>query len=283
MNMLEAMAARVSTRSFDAVKFTGEETRRLEAKLSAAQSEETPFGNRVRLALYEGGEGNKPVKLGTYGLISGASAFIVPAVSAGSGAMEDAGYILEKAVLEATALGFSSCWIGGVFNRGKAAEAVAAVAGELVPGVVALGKPAARRSLADKIVTGTAKSRLRKPLELIAFAQDGMPLGEPWLSVVSAARGAPSASNKQPWRFLRLSGGGEWVLFMEEDWVYNNSLGDVHLQNLDMGIAMRHFFEAAKAAGLPGRWSPLPVGQNAPESALLYGKARSWKPIAVWS
>ena len=282
MNMLEAMSARVSTRSFGAENFSREEMRELAARLSAAQGETAPFGSKVRLALYESGDGGKPVKLGTYGLISGASAFIVPAVPAGPGALEDTGYILEKAVLEATALGFSSCWIGGVFSRGKAAEVVGATRGELVPSVIALGKPAARRSLADRIVTGAAKSRSRKPMELIAFTLGEASLQEPWLSVVSAVRGAPSASNKQPWRLLRLAGGGEWLLFLDEDKVYNNSLGEVHIQNLDMGIAMRHFFEAAKAASLQGGWSPVSTGQDRLKSALLFGEARGWKPISLW-
>lgn len=282
MNMLEAMDARVSTRSFGGGSLAREEAAALSGMLTSVQKETGPFGHKVRLALYENSDDGKPAKLGTYGLISGASAFIVPAVAAGKGSMEDAGFILEKTVLEATAMGWASCWIGGVFSRGKAAGAVGATKGELVPAVIALGKPAARRSLADRIVTGTAKSRSRKPLELIVFALDGIALEEPWLGVASAARGAPSASNKQPWRLLRLPGGAEWVFFLEEDKVYNNSLGDVHLQNLDMGIAMRHFFEAAMAAGIRGGWSPLPSGRGRLEPALRFGEERNWKPIALW-
>jgi len=281
MNMIEAMAARVSTRSFGGGSFARGEADALSAMLDSVQKEKTPFGNKVRLAFYENADDGKPAKLGTYGLISGASAFIVPAVSAGSGAMEDAGFILEKAVLEATALGYASCWIGGVFSRGKAAEAVVAAEGELVPAVIALGKPAARTSLADRIVTGAAKSRSRKALELIVFALDGASLEEPWLGVVSAMQGAPSASNKQPWRLLRVTG-EEWLLFLAEDRVYNNSLGEVHIQNLDMGIAMRHFFEAAKSAGLPGAWGSITAGRDSLKTALRFGEERNWTPIALW-
>jgi nitroreductase len=281
MNMIEAMAARVSTRSFGGGSFTRGEADTLSAMLDSVQKEKTPFGNKVRLALYENADDGKPAKLGTYGLISGASAFIVPAVSKGRGAMEDTGFILEKAVLEATALGFGSCWIGGVFSRGKAAEAVGASEGELVPAVIALGKPAIRRSLADRIVTGAAKSRSRKSLELIVFTLDGASLKEPWLGVAAATQGAPSASNKQPWRLLRVTD-TEWVLFLAEDKIYNNSLGEAHIQNLDMGIAMRHFFEAAKAADLPGGWAPVTENRDSLKTALRFGEERKWTPIALW-
>lgn len=308
MTMIEAMEARVSTRSFDGKGLDALEAAQLAAMLESVATLTAPFGNRVRLVLAGGavaagaagtgsaamgGAASKPAKLGTYGLIAGASAFIVPAVLPGVGAMEDAGFILEKAVLEATVLGWSSCWIGGVFSRSKAAEIVAAADGELVPAVIALGRPAGKRSLADRIVTGTAKSRSRKPLENLVFSHDGSglkegSLSEPWLTVVQALRGAPSASNKQPWRLARLPEGGGWLIFLDEDRMYNNSLGEVHIQNIDIGIGMLHFQEAAAVLGMAGKWEPLPgVGDGLAEEkgvaqALGMGEGRGWKPIALW-
>ncbi len=293
MKMMEAMEARVSTRSFDGASLTAPEAAELSAMLEAVAGEKAPFGNKVRLALGAGDGEGRPLKLGTYGLISGSSAFIVPAVLPAPGALEDAGFIIEKALLEATVLGWGSCWIGGVFSRSKAAAAVKLREGELVPSVIALGRPATRRSLADKIVTGAAKARSRKPLESIVFSSDGSGLdekapvqewlGQPWLAIAEALRGAPSASNKQPWRLVRLPGDEGWLIFLEEDKIYNNSLGEVHIQNIDIGIAMRHFQEAAAELGTKGLWMPLPGSRDGGlAQALRTGEARGWKPIALW-
>ncbi len=285
MNIMEAMETRRSTRSFSGEAMTAAEAGELSGMLAATEGETAPFGHKVRLALAGGGMGGdaaRPVKLGTYGLVSGASAFIVPAVVPGAGAMEDSGYMVEKAVLEATAMGWDSCWIGGIFDRGKAAGIVGLAEGELVPAVIALGKASARRSIADRIVTGAAKSRSRKPMESLVFAVDGRPLADPWTGPASAMRGAPSASNKQPWRLVRLPGGDEWLMFLDEDRIYNNSLGEAHLQNLDTGIGMRHFREAARSAGLEGRWSPLPEPDDRLGRALRFGREKGWIPIALW-
>jgi len=293
MTMMEAMEARVSTRSFDGASLTVPEIGVLTAILAGAAREATPFGNKVRLALGAGEGEGKPLRLGTYGLISGISAFIVPALLPAPGALEDAGFIIEKAVLEATATGWASCWIGGVFSRSKAAAAAKLGEGEIVPSVIALGRPAGRRSLADRIVAGAAKARSRKPLASLFFSADGIGLdesglGEPWLAVAEALRGAPSASNKQPWRLVRLPGGEGWLIFLKEDRVYNNSLGEVHIQNIDIGIGMRHFQEAAAELGMEGRWMPSPgsgpglAEEKGVAQVLRLGEGRGWKPIALW-
>jgi len=288
MNMLSAMEARRSTRSFDGARLTGAEAAAIESALREAAAEPSPFGCPVRLALYASEPDAKPARLGTYGLVAGASAYVVAAVFPGSGSMEDTGYILEKAVLDLTALGWATCWIGGVFSRGKAAEIVAAAPGELVPAVIAVGKPAERRSLADRIVTGSARSRTRKPLEQVVFSADGaLQLGGDrpggaWAEALHALRGAPSASNKQPWRLVGFGSGPSWLAFLDEDRVYNHSLGAVRIQNVDIGIGMRHFAEAARYRGLPGRWEPLPGRRGEFASALSFGEARGWIPIALW-
>ncbi len=288
MNMLAAMEARRSTRSFDGCRLSGAEAGAIESVLRDAAAEPAPFGCSVRLAFYAGEPDAKPVRLGTYGLISGASAYVVSAAAPGSGTMEDTGYILEKAVLELTALGWATCWIGGVFSRGKAAQIVAAAPGELVPAVIAVGKPANKRSVADRIVAGTARSRTRKSLDQLVFSADGTPRidagtpGGPWAEALRALQNAPSASNKQPWRLVGFGSGPSWLIFMDEDRVYNHSLGEVHLQNLDIGIGMRHFAEAARCLGLPGRWEPLPGRRGEFASALDFGQSRGWTPIALW-
>ncbi|MCE5256385.1 MAG: hypothetical protein LLF89_06000, partial [Spirochaetaceae bacterium] len=198
------------------------------------------------------------------------------------------GWIVEKLVLELTALGYASSWIGGVFSRAKAEEAVNAGGEEIVPAVIAFGWPAGRRKVADKVVAASARARSRKPLDDIVFLLSGDGLDDVWLAVAEAVREAPSASNKQPWRLVRLSDESRWLLFLDEDKIYNNGRKDVHLQNLDLGIAMRHFQVAAEASDLAGAWTPVtrlqPDARDAAlDEALAFGCGKGWSPCALWS
>lgn len=284
MTIFEAIEKRVSTRSFDGKPFDPASSAALELAMKEAAVISAPFGHRVRLALYAGESDSSPVRLGMYGLISGVSAFLVAAVARGPGGMEDLGYVVEKFVLEATRLDVSSCWIGGVFDRSKSGAILGVSGQEIVPAVIALGKPAARRSLPDRIVTGSARSRNRRPLESIAFLDAGSltSLEPSILKVLEAARWAPSASNKQPWRFIGSRSGRSWLLCLEEDKLYNNSLGDAHIQNIDMGIAMRHFEEAAKALSLNGSWLPAAAKSAGAEGGIAEARAKGWIPVALW-
>ncbi|HNX73650.1 MAG TPA: nitroreductase family protein [Spirochaetales bacterium] len=323
MTLYEAISVRVSTRSFDGAQLTPEQLvdlRDLCRQLEEESTQDSPFGNKVRLAVAGAEIGSAPVRMGTYGLIANASGFVVPAVArAGklAGNMEDVGWTVEKLVLELTARGYATCWIGGVFSRSRAAEVVQAKEDELVPAIIAFGWPADRRKLADRVVTASARARSRKPIEEIAFdlAADhsydassgllrGVPGGrfdEPWLAVLRAVQEAPSASNKQPWRLVRIPSGkalgiepfaAEWMLFLDEDKIYNNGTREVHLQNLDLGIAMRHFQIAAEEKGLAGRWIPINrLSSGSKDSkdraglkaALDFGQARGWTACALWS
>lgn len=379
MTLYEAISVRVSTRSFDGAELSPEQIRELQDLCREVEIEsagDSPFGNKVRLALAGKQGGDKSVRMGTYGLIANASGFVVPAVARGgksSGTMEDVGWAVEKVVLELTARGYATCWIGGVFSRSRAAEAVQATADELVPAIIAFGWPSDRRKLADRVVTASARARVRKPLEAIVFdpsdPSDGLPGGvsngsvsygsfdEPWLDVVRAVQAGPSASNKQPWRFVRVKSGGQeaikapesstasesivapesitapeagqsspprplfarplsahtpstrWLLFLDEDKIYNNGTGEVHLQNLDLGIAMRHFQVAAEEKGLAGKWCPInrlvPANRLVKKAgiirntsggaardatidagiqeALEFGRKKGWTACALWS
>lgn len=300
MTRLEAMAARVSTRSFDGRPLEEKQVEALKASLALRQSEPSLSGRRVRLTLACPNLGSAPLKMGTYGLVSGVSAFIVPAVECGEMAMVDLGWAVEAAILDATALGISSCWIGGLFNRSAAAEFVRAYDNEIVPALIALGHPAARRSLQDRIVTGMAKSRSRRSLgELVRVMDEwaGGPTaargghqpgaantefyGEPLRRCLEAVRIAPSASNKQPWRFVLSHKGKSEVLtiglYLDEDRLYNNALGEAKMQHIDMGIAMRHFADAARETGLPGSWV---LTQDLPLNVKV--SSARWIPIAMW-
>ena len=273
----EIISRRVSTRSFDGKVLATETYKIIEAILAREVAQPRPFGTALRLSLI-GPQTGKPVKLGTYGLISGAAGFVAGAVEPGPGAMEDMGYVLEGAVLALTRRGLESCWIGGVFDRRKTLLALDARKGEIVPAVIALGRAAGVRSLADRIVTGAARSRSRKALEEILIGGALGPASESMRACLEAVRLAPSASNKQPWRIWVEPGDARVVEFyLDEDKLYNNSLGSVHIQNIDLGIAMRHFEETVRELGFSGAWSRL--GDGASNGA---SRGNGYVPIARW-
>ncbi|HUX43004.1 MAG TPA: nitroreductase family protein [Rectinemataceae bacterium] len=282
---LEVMAARGSVRSFDGRPIVREKTRALIDAMEACAS--GPFGGTARFALVsaeaersdgEGGDGvlAKNGKIGTYGLISKVPAFIVGAISRGPKALEDFGYSMEGLVLKATELGLGSCWIGGLFDRGAAAKALGRREDELLPAVVAIGMPAERRSLAESLTRRLARADSRKAPSVLFFDEvAGRPLSladSPWLGVFEALRMGPSASNKQPWRIVARGTESKprFDLYLDEDRAYNSALGEIHIQNIDMGIAMRHFESAARSLGLPGGWSRTEKANEGMAAHLIY-------------
>jgi len=275
---LDTIRSRSSVRSYDGSPLKAADEAAIRAAFAEAQG--APFGHRSRMALIGPGlAGGR--KVGTYGVVTGAPAFIAGVVERGSLACADFGYVLEGVVLRATELGLGTCWLGGIFDRGAIARALGAERGEFVPACSPVGAPAEKMSLQDRIIRGSARSTSRLEARELFFAAEpaagpgsgrGLaaapawaPLGEagPWAEVLEAVRRAPSASNKQPWRILAEREGPRDIralhLFMQEDRVFNNALGEVKLQELDMGIAMRHVEAVASSLGLPGSWRVLPA------------------------
>jgi hypothetical protein len=186
--------------------------------------------------------------LGSYGVIrnpTAALAFIgdmrQPHVQ------ETVGYTGEAVVLEATALGLGTCWVAGFFSPAAVTHRVKLAPYERVLAVSPLGYPLAEKTLAEKALMGFAHSRKRKPInELISgLSEEHWPI---WLkSALEAARIAPSATNRQPWRF-----------YIEKKSVtISIDLGKLDFKvskRLDCGIAMLHLEVAALNSGIHGHW-----------------------------
>ncbi|MDW7711670.1 MAG: nitroreductase family protein [Deferrisomatales bacterium] len=198
--------------------------------------------------------------LGAYGSVKGAPCCLVVA---GSGARAaEAGYVGEGAVLEATALWLGTCWVAGLFRPeslgGWGAGPEGLGEGERVWAVSPVGTPAPRKTVEERLMGAVARSGTRKGSEGIAPGSAGWP---EWARAgVEAARRAPSALNRQPWRFSWE--GGRVVLGADGP--------DTHgiPKRLDCGIAMLHFEVGARWAGRAGRWRMLPdplVAEFVPE------------------
>ena len=201
-------------------------------------------------------------RIGTYGIIRNAPCFIVDAVKSGSYGFVDYGYALEGIALWAAGAGLGSCWLGGTFNRSSVSTSMSLPPDEIVPAIMSIGEPAERRTFIDATMRILAGSRNRKPWsELFFDNQFDIPLVDagPWTRALEAVRIGPSASNKQPWRMVRTASGNKiaFHLFLHEDRANNTAISGIRIQELDIGIAMRHFEAAALSLGLPGKWTPL--------------------------
>jgi nitroreductase len=182
--------------------------------------------------------------IGSYGRVSGApSAFVFVGIEGTPGVDAAIGYVGEMAVLAATTVGLGTCWIAGSFDQGVAKDLIEIGPTERVYGVSPLGY--AKGKGGDALFSGWRTLHPRKPLTTIA------PGCETWPSwaraAVEAGRLAPSAINRQPWRFsfepdrglvASVVSGGSGTLAPE----------------LDVGIAMLQCEVAATAAGCPSSW-----------------------------
>jgi nitroreductase len=253
----ELIQKRYACRSFDG---RGLEPGRLAALEKFPVGLELPFRNGVRFGLID----NELVRAenlfsgGSYGLIKGARFYLSALVKKDSPrCWEDVGFGLETIVLYATSLDLASCWIGGVFDRKHFGRSLGIRPEEILPAVIAVGRPAGRRSLRDRLVRWSARGDRRKAAAEIFFQDDWQ---TPWHSadsprwapVLEGVRLGPSASNKQPWRIIMKDGG--FHFFLSRDKAYSAMMPLADLQRIDLGIAMCHFQLGAAELGHAGPW-----------------------------
>jgi hypothetical protein len=270
----EIIRARSSRRSYDGRPLEPEDRARLAEFIAAPGA--GPFGGRVHLALVEASaEGRAELKkLGTYGMVKGARTFLAGAIRRGPMDLEDYGFVFERAVLYATALGLGTCWLGASFNLSGFAAAINPADDEILPAVSPVGYAASRRTAVDGVTRFVARSKKRKPWEELFFAGDfATPLSAeaagPYAEPLEMVRLAPSASNRQPWRVVKEAGRDIFHLFISRSAIYSRfttNVAGADLQRIDMGIACCHFELTARELGLAGKWKVIePPALEPPE------------------
>ncbi len=283
---LDAMRRRYSCRSYLPAPLDERTLKALKARLEALGP--GPFGAPVRFLLEAATPGDERALkgLGTYGNIRNPRAFLIGAVGSGPGSLEDFGYFVEKAVLEAVDLGLATCWLGGGFRRSRFSERIGAAGGETVPAVVAVGHPADSADPGGWIGRASGRAARLAPEKLFFSPEFGRPLdlGDAGRlgPALEAVRWAPSASNKQPWRLVRRA--GRWHFYLQRTKGYRSGLvkgllGMADLQRVDMGIAMTHFELAARELGAAGAWEILDPGLTRPDDLTEY--TATWRETAA--
>ncbi|HVO65820.1 MAG TPA: nitroreductase family protein [Syntrophales bacterium] len=238
-----------------------------------------PLGTPVRLKLIAATEQDRSSLkgLGTYGIIKGATGFIVGAVRNSKKNLEDYGYLMERAILYATDIGLGTCWLGGTFTRSRFAKKISAAAGETVPAVVSIGYIAEMGRFEGKMRQFVG-SQNRHPWKDLFFEKKFGVLLSPedagtYVTPLEMVRIGPSASNKQPWRIVK--DGNTWHFYLHRTKGYGNSLTFkflrlADLQRVDMGIAMSHFELTANEIGLKGKWIVREPQVKKPDSLTEY-------------
>ena len=157
--------------------------------------------------------------------------------------MEVEGFMGEALVLEATAMGLGTCWLGAGFYPDVISRNVELKNDEAVHCVIALGK-AEMPPFAPK----------RKPIEKICGMSEAQleELGAWQKEAVLAARLAPSAMNLQPWK---ITADKTSVAIEEPTAVLYKKYAQI-----DRGICMLHAAVGAFRAGRKAIWKKVEGG-----------------------
>lgn len=320
-SVLELIKNRRSCRTYATIGATNEE---LTALMAAVEQIQAKTGVRARFVLAGHGAtksdtgshavaghpinghstdssasgGRDVLRLGTYGMIKGATTFLAGIVDRNDHDPVAFGSAFEQMILAATDLGLATCWLGGTFQRSALMEAVGIGENEWIPIITPVGKEHGKPRLLDGVFRGAIGADRRKHWNELFFQSDGttpLPAEEAgqWRIPLEMVRLGPSASNKQPWRAVVRDGSVDFYLARNKGY----GLPGFDIQKNDLGIALAHFELAARALGLPGGWRPVPPNgeEAAPPSD---GKApppndgkasppplsgRDWEPVAIWN
>ena len=247
----ETIEQRKSIRTYDTQKLDEDDRSKI---LEYASGMENPFHIPVRIGFVDLEQSEQPRKLGTYGVIKGATTFLGVVVPQKPLALEAAGYAMEKLILYVTQLGFGTCWLAGTLNREGFTRALGTKEDEWMPAITPIGHPAASPSFHEKVMRNSLKASQRKPWDELFFMHDfdtalTKEAAGAYSTVLDLMRLAPSATNAQPWRVLLKDGSFHFFAVIGKDAAAENPPA---VQRVDLGIAACHFHLAAQEYELPG-------------------------------
>ena len=253
INIQDIISRRISVRAYQLEPVSLDD---LEAVRRAGEQAEALTDTDMQFHLRTDAQMGNEIKgiIGDYGKTIHAPHYIVLASREREGYLTDAGFRFEQMVLDATARGLGTCWVGLMFKEASLRSSLGLDGSWRMIVLSPIGRPL-ENSLANRMLRTLAGSKGRKPIDQLFFWQrhgEMLPASvtsdQRLMQVLEATRWAPSWMNRQPWRF---------VLLDREILVYKmqrqNREGKDY-NRLDCGIAMCHMHLTARALGIGGRW-----------------------------
>jgi|GEM_PF-207113 len=187
--------------------------------------------------------------VGSYGSIKGAPACGVFIIDENDPhCYEKAGYYGEAFILEATSWGLGTCWVGATFDQKLVEEYIGIGPNEKIIAITPVGYVKDNYTLEERLVSFAVSGHKRKPLKELCIDQVN-PQWPEWVKdALQCARRAPSALNRQPWRFRVLE---------DKIIVSTENKGEENSNRLNCGIAMLHLEIGALYHGVYGKWNYL--------------------------
>jgi hypothetical protein len=241
-NIFDVIKNRKSVRTYSGEALSADDLEIINQYLANEENLIGPFGNRIRIEYKIADDPKSKQKIGTYGVISGAPAFLIVICPRTREALVDCGYVLERLILLLTLKKMGTCWLAGTFTRKNLNVSYDLDDTSIIPAITPIGYALETSSFKDGLVRKIAKSDERKDFNELFFYQTFhnkvMSLNN--RKVLEAIRLAPSASNKQPWRVVLTDDGATHFYLSHTPGSSTKKLGfDVQL--LDMGIAIAHY------------------------------------------
>ena len=247
--MHEAILKRKSIRTYENTPLSANDLNTIKLIMKDVEALKGPFNHSISLRIHTERivDSMHPVKIGTYGFVTGASVFISGKCHHSFYGLIDFGYLFEYLILKLTEQNLGTVWLGGTFNRKD--FSVHIKPDELIPAITPVGYIKTSRTARDKLIRKRSKGDERLPIETLFYQDD---FDHPMSSIdakqhhiYSLIRFAPSASNKQPWRFLIKN--HMMHLYYAKTPKYASFL-NFDIQALDLGIAICHMVLAFKHA-----------------------------------
>lgn len=255
MNITDAIAQRHSWRTYNGLALDSDTHARLTEAIGRAtdfsrtlfESIKDAQGRPVTVTLPEirlVSDDSLNGATGTYGFIKGARQFLILACGTTYADRIAGAAAFERLILDATAMGLDTCWLGGTFSR-KRFDAVARIPERMkIVAVSPVGHRTPSTRFAERMARAMVGATRRKPFDRLFTGIDSGASGSRELTgILEGVRLAPSSGNCQPWR----AGVTDRNRRVE---LYNATSNGFTC--LDMGIALCHFIAASDAADI--RW-----------------------------
>ena len=246
---MDRIRKRKSVRAYESVPLDVDEVKPI-----IGHSQKGIFGNTFEIKVYSAEEAKEIGinRFSSYGAITGNPAYILAIVSDERLKLVDYGFCLENVVLDLTAQGYGTCWIGNMPNKNKIERQLGIDSVDNIPALISVGKRNSSMKWHQKI---REKGRKDKRTYDQLFFSDfiGNPLKgfhhNAYKEVFEAIQNAPSTMNKQPWRIVLED--HKFKFYMTSDYVTEQSRW---LKYIDMGIALSHFLVAIQTLEKKGKW-----------------------------